>query len=198
MARKVIISLRVRLPKPRGKKRSRDSTVDVTVEALTLGRFRTLITHAAKKMSMVAMKSDKPIGWDDWVRALVPGDYDVLYECACPEAPPRQFHPSPANTQTLLNAIADTNDIPRLLSCINLNADRPRRNGSLDGDLIGICRMFPGLTPPEVKGWYMDDFLDVCDGVRVIAQAQSGIDLDAAACHPSAAAKMQGVQVTVH
>ena len=196
MPRKVTITLK--LP-PQGKGKHRQArSLNVVVESLTLGRFRALVFHAVRKIEVAALKAAGPIGWSDWVRALEPEDYELLYQAACPEAPPRQFWPSPRNTQTLLNAIVDTNDMERLLACINLNPDQSKRAGSLDGDIIEICRLFPAATPPVVKGWYMDDFLDCCEGLQALAQQRSGIDLDAPACHPTAAARMPGVQVTVH
>jgi hypothetical protein len=197
MPRRVTITLQGP-PRRRKGKRAAPLKHRVVVESFTLGRFRRLVAAAAEKMMQVAVRHDGPVGWADWQAAMTPEDYDVLFATACPEAQPRSFFPSPRNTQALLLAVVDTNDVPRLMRSINLDPDRPRRSGSLDGDVVALCRRFSGLTPPVVFSWYMDEFLDACAGLNSLAEAESGIPFDGPACDPRTMAHMPGVEVSVH
>ena len=71
----------------------------------------------------------------------------------------------------------------------------------MEGEVHAICKEFPGLTPPIVKGWYMDQFLEVCEGWRSILDERTGApDVERKATTLAAFVGIPGVgiQTAVH
>lgn len=179
----------------KSKKRKR-----VTVESLTLGRFLRLLTMAAARASATALLYKDPKPAEYWINAMTPEDFLELTDIACPCQPPRWYArwASVANTWRILGAMVDTNDVVRLRGSLALDG-KPREGGSIQEEIHYICGEFPGLTPPIVKEWYMDDFLDVRDGFHaVLARRAPEVETHREASPLSTFAGIPGVQIVTH
>lgn len=162
----------------------------VTVGPITVGAFMGLVRAVAHKASEVRTLARRDITGEDLIRAFREPEF-LAFADAVVKGRPSEFFGAWLSTRNLLalmDASARVNDWRRILSCLNLSGEKPKRRGSLMGDIQIICRMFPGLDPMSVEDWPMEKFLTFCESLNLM---QQGDDPTAdPECRPTA---MQGL-----
>lgn len=191
MIRKVYVTLRA------GKRTRR-----VPVESLTLERYLRLVQMVSHRASVASMKQKEPLEGYEWLARMTAADINAVAECAAPSLPPRWFNDTWASTDNLwrlIGGLLDTNDAEKLMRALTLNGKEREGGGSFEGDVHLICQQFPGLTPPMVRQWYADEYLDTCAGIRaVLGMSEKKKERDSTPCHTAAMIGIPGVEIVTN
>jgi len=146
----------------------------VTVECLTVRRIMAAIDAAAGTQAVLfqAIKNDSAFTLAAFADVLArdPARLGVLAEIACPDERQGFYNrfATQANNWRLLEAIADTNDWGRIASLIGKPGApkaSPRRGASIYACADAVAIRY-GMTPPGVLDMYVDDFVDLLQGMR--------------------------------
>jgi len=141
----------------------------VAIQPITVGGFLALLELVGSHMVRVRLYLGRPITDDDVLRAMRTPEFVGIADIFCPQEPAGFFraHLTLRNVRRMIDGIANANthDWARLLGCLNLGPQR-RKAGSVQGDIVLVCRCFPGLTPIQVRAWPMEEFLEVVDGLE--------------------------------
>lgn len=92
-----------------------------------------------------------------------------LADIACPEEPCLFFlgWDVGGNFDRVLDAVMDNavNDWPAYRSVMSTEA-KPRKAGSVEGDIQKVCQFYPGKTPGDVLAWPMSVFVFTVRGIE--------------------------------
>lgn len=170
----------------------------VTVGQITVGGFMDLVRRVSLKVAEVRVQFDRDVSHDDILRSLREPELCAVADAVVTDQEPEFLRRwmSLRNVKAILYASTKTNNWERLAECVNLGT-APRK-GSILTDLTALCRIFPGLTPPAIRQWPMEEFLDVCEALNM-ASAPSDPTLDDTVrpAPLSALSHMRGVE-TLH
>lgn len=90
----------------------------------------------------------------------------------------RRWH-SHRNLVRLMGASWEVENDPgwtRMFALIDWTGEKVKKGGGLVMDIAALCRLY-SVTPLEILGWTMQDFLDVCDCVSAGAKAAQDAEM---------------------
>lgn len=170
----------------------------VVVGQITVGKFIELVRLVANTAATLRIAADKDITGEDLIRALREPELCAIADAVCLDQEPEFLlrWMSLGNVRKILFASTRTNRWERLAECINLSGGAPTRKGSIVTDITALCRIFPGLTPPMVRDWPMEEFLDVCEALNMASASDDPTEDDTARPAPLGAfSNIRGVEI---
>jgi len=155
----------------------------VTVARITVRGFRAGLKIALSRvLDWSATLPGKPTP-DAALESLGdPVTVAALADLVCPGERPgffRRWH-SQKNAVRLMRAIREAEGDggwTRILALIDWTGEKVKRGGGLVADIAALCRIYPGLTPLDVLGMTMQDFLDTCDCITLATKAANDAEL---------------------